>query len=111
MGVLGTLLAVAALATPHAASAFPWPAPVKIAPACVARVNKAALQAMSRTLPLGQMQIFGDPTVFDPHLLRVTVNVYGPPRTEIYSVDLTIDDACNVKSVSTRLESNDFYRW
>ncbi len=28
-------------------------------PDCVARVNKAALQAMKRTKPLGQMQISG----------------------------------------------------
>ena len=107
---LGLLAALVALAAPQAASAFPWPAPIKIAPACIGRVNRAALQAMNRTTPLGQMQIFGDPAVFDPHLLRITVNVFGA-RTDIYSVDVTIDDACNVLSASTRLESNEWYRW
>jgi ABC-type transport system substrate-binding protein len=90
-----------------AAFAFSFPSAVTIAPQCVARVDKAALQAMNRTNPLGQMQIFGDPTVFDPHLLRVTVTVYGA-RTEVYAVDVTIDDSCTVLSASTRLESNEW---
>ena len=100
-------VAVAVLAAPAAVMAFPWPSPAKVSPECVKRVNQAALQAMNRTNPLGQMQIYGDPAVFDRRLLRVTVNVYGA-RTEIYAVDLTIDDACNVLSASTRLESNDW---
>ena len=95
------------LVAAQGAGAFPFPASVKVAPECIARVNAAALQAMNRTGPLGQMQIFGDPAVFDPHLLRVTVRVFGA-RTEIYAVDLTIDDACRVLSASTRLETNDW---
>ncbi len=103
------LAALAALAASLAApaTAFTFPGTVKVSPACVATVNKAALQAMTRTSPLGQMQIFGDPGVFDPHLLRVTVRVFGG-RTEIYSVDVAIDDACRVLSASTRLETNDW---
>lgn len=89
------------------AFALHFPSAAKIAPACVARVNTAALRAMNRTNPLGQMQIYGPPTVFNPHLLRVEVNVIGA-RTEIYAVDLAIDDACNVLSASTRLESNEW---
>ena len=89
------------------ARAFTFPGTVKLAPDCVARVNKAALVAMNRTSPLGQMQIFGDPTMFSPRLLRVSVRVNGP-RTEIYAVDVTIDAACNVISASTRLESNEW---
>ena len=77
-------------------------------PDCVARVNKAALQAMKRTRPLGQMQIFGPPTSFGPHLLRVEVRVFGG-RTEIYAVDVTIDNACNILGASTRLETNDWH--
>ena len=107
-GLLGALIALAAAAlAPPAAGAFTFPGTVKLAPECVSRVNRAALEAMNRTSPLGQMQIFGDPAVFDPHLVRVTVNVYGA-RTEIYAVDLVIDDACRVISASTRLESNDW---
>jgi hypothetical protein len=94
--------AVFAAAAPGA-FAFDFPTAATIAPACIARVNKAALEAMNRTSPLGQMQIYGAPAVFNPHLLRVTVNVFGA-RTEIYSVDVEIDDACRVLSVSTRLE-------
>jgi len=102
-------LAVAVAAPP--ASAFPLSSAPTVAPQCVARVNKAALQAMDRTNPLGQMQIFGSPVVFNPHLLRVTVTVFGA-RAEIYSVDVTIDDACRVLSVTTRLENdNDRPYW
>jgi hypothetical protein len=96
------VLAASAVATPPA-NAFPLPGGANIAPQCVARVNKAALQAMDRTSPLGQMQIFGSPAVFNPHLLRVTVSVFGA-RTEIYRVDVTIDDACRVLSASTDRE-------
>jgi hypothetical protein len=78
---------------------------VRTSPDCVAKVNKAALQAMKRTRPLGQMQIFGSPTSFGPHLQRVEVGVYGA-RTEMYAVDVTIDNACNILGASTRLETN-----
>jgi hypothetical protein len=77
-------------------------------PDCVARINKAALQAMKRTRPLGQMQISSLPIAFGPHLLRVEVGVYGA-RTEMYAVDLTIGNACNVLGASTRLETNDWF--
>ena len=96
---------LAASLAPPSAEAFPLPAAGAVAPQCVARVNTAALLAMNRTNPLGQMQIFGSPAVFNPHLLRVTVTVFGA-RTEIYAVDVTIDDACRVLSVSTRLEND-----
>jgi hypothetical protein len=102
--VLGVLTVAAA--APNA-FALDFPSAAKIAPACVARVNKAALRAMNRTNPLGQMQIYGPPMVFNPHLLRVEINVFGA-RTEVYAVDLAIDDACNVLSASTRLETNDW---
>jgi hypothetical protein len=76
-------------------------------PDCVAGVNKAALQAMNRTRPLGQMTIFGPPTSFGPHLMRVEVRVFGG-RTELYAVDVTIDNACNILGASTRLEASDW---
>jgi hypothetical protein len=104
VGALG-VLAAAGFAAP-AAHAFSF-GTAKMAPACVATVNKAALQAMTRTSPLGQMQIWGDPAVFDPDLVRVTVRVFGP-QTEIYAVDVAIDDACRVLSASTRLDTNDW---
>jgi hypothetical protein len=77
-------------------------------PDCVARVNKAALQAMMRTNPLGQLQISGLPTSFGPHLLRVEVGVYGA-RIDMYAVDVTIDNGCNIRGATTRLETNDWY--
>jgi hypothetical protein len=89
------------------ALALDFPGSANIAPACVARVDKAALQAMNRTQALGQLQIVGPPTVFSPNLLRVEVNAVAA-RTEIYAVDLTIDNACNVLAASTRLESNEW---
>jgi hypothetical protein len=76
-------------------------------PDCVARINKAALQAMNRTRPLGQIQISSLPAAFGPHLLRVEVRVFGG-RTEIYAVDVTIDNACNILGASTRLETNEW---
>jgi hypothetical protein len=98
---------LAAVADVSPALAFDLWSATNLAPACVARVNTAALQAMNRTLPLGQMQIYGTPAAFDPRNLRVTVNVFGA-RTEIYDVDVTIDNACSVLSASTRLESNEW---
>jgi hypothetical protein len=74
---------------------------------CVATLNKAALQAMNRTNPLGQLQIDGAPISFGPHLKRVEVRVFGG-RTEIYAVDVTIDNACNILGASTRLETNEW---
>ncbi len=70
---------------------------------CSAKVNAAALKAMGQTGPHGQMQIWGDPVAFGPNLLRVEVDVFGGGE---YDVDVTIDSACNVFSVTTRLESN-----
>jgi hypothetical protein len=74
---------------------------------CVAKLNRAALQAMNRTNPLGQMQIAGSPISFGPYLKRVEVGVYGA-RIEMYAVDIKIDGACNVLGASTRLETNEW---
>jgi hypothetical protein len=79
---------------------------IETSPDCVARINKAALQAMKRTRPLGQMMIASLPAAFGPHLLRVDVGVYDA-WTEMYAVDVTIDSACNILKTSTRLETND----
>jgi hypothetical protein len=76
-------------------------------PQCLARLNKAALEAMKRTKPLGQMVISSPPTTFGPYLIRVEVGVYGA-RTEMYAVDVKIDGACNVLGASTRLETNEW---
>ncbi|RBP04162.1 hypothetical protein DFR50_14035 [Roseiarcus fermentans] len=70
---------------------------------CVAVVNAAALKAMGQTGPLGQMQIWGDPVVFGPNLVRVNVDVFGGGE---YDVDVVIGAGCNVLSVTTRLASN-----
>src|SRR5271165_6144754 len=40
---------------------------------CVASVDAAALKAMERTGPLGQMNIYGDPVVLGPNHMRVDV--------------------------------------
>jgi hypothetical protein len=80
---------------------------IEASPDCITRVNKAALQAMNRTRPLGQMTIFGPPTSFGPHLLRVEVRVFGG-RTELYAVDVMIDNSCAILGASTRLEASDW---
>jgi hypothetical protein len=90
-----------------AVAAFSSVSVAKTGPDCAARINKAALQAMNRTKPLGQMQIVGSPISFSPHLKRVEVGVYGA-RTEMYAVDVTIDSACNILEASTRLETNEW---
>ena len=100
-GVVGAVVAL------PSANAFDFPSAVRLAPDCVARVNEAALTAMARTNPIGQIMVVGDPAVFDPRLLQVTVRVFGP-RTEIYAVDVVVDHACRVLSASTRLETNDW---
>jgi hypothetical protein len=100
----GALISIALTLAALSSACMPEPG-TQIAPDCVAKVNKAALQAMNRTEPLGQLQIFGSPTSFGPHLERVEVRVFGG-RTDIYAVDVTIDNACNILGVSTRLETN-----
>jgi hypothetical protein len=102
LALVSTVLALAALG-----SGCVPETKIETNPDCVARVNKAALQAMNRTNPLGQMTIFGPPTAFGPHLLRVEVRVFGG-RTELYGVDVTIDNACNILGASTRLEASDW---
>jgi hypothetical protein len=102
LAVLSTVLTLAAVT-----SACVPETKTEASPDCVARVNKAALQAMTRTRPLGQMQISSLPTAFGPHLLRVEVGVYGA-RIEMYAVDIKIDNACNVLGASTRLETNEW---
>jgi hypothetical protein len=66
--------------------------------ACNAILNAAALTAMGQIGPLGQMQIFGDPTSFSPTEKRVEVDVPGGGQ---FVVDLTIDANCHVLSVTT----------
>jgi len=69
---------------------------------CAASVNAAALKAMERTGPLGQVQIHGNPVSLGPNHLRVEVG--GFPGGE-YEVDVNIDRSCRVLSVSTEEES------
>jgi len=71
---------------------------------CTRTVDHAALQAVGRTLPIGQTTISGQPVRIAPGVLRVEVEVFGP-QTLIYAVDATVDQACNVVATSARLES------
>ena len=70
---------------------------------CAAVLNAAALRAVGQTVPVGQLQIFGDPMSFGPYRKRVQVDVFGGGGE--YDVDLAIDDDCHVLSVTTRLNS------
>jgi hypothetical protein len=74
------------------------------APPCAAAANEAALKGVGRTNPLGQMQIYGNPFAIAPNVMRVEVDVFGP-QNPVYTVDVAIDSACRVQSVSTRLVS------
>jgi hypothetical protein len=69
---------------------------------CIASANAAALKAMERSGPLGQIYIHGDPVSLGPNHLRVDVGEF--PGGE-YEVDVNIDRSCRVLSVSTREES------
>jgi hypothetical protein len=69
---------------------------------CVASVDAAALKAMERTGPLGQIYIHGDPVSLGPNHLRVEVGEF--PGGE-YEVDVNIGPNCRVLSASTREES------
>ena len=69
---------------------------------CVASVDAAALKAMERTGPLGQIYVHGDPVSLGPNHLRVEVGEF--PGGE-YEVDVNIDSNCRVLSASTREES------
>lgn len=92
--VVSTLLAAA---TPSAAGVGARPAD------CVSRIDAAALRAMGRTGPLGQLQIWGAPVAFGPNLRRVEVDVFGGGE---YDVDVMIDRNCKALSETTRLNSN-----
>ena len=67
-------------------------------------VDRAALQAVDKTLPIGQTMVLGQPVAVRPGVLRLEVEVFGP-ETLVYEVDATIDSACNVLAASTRLGS------
>jgi hypothetical protein len=71
---------------------------------CVSSIDAAALKAMERTGPLGQIYIHGDPVRLGPNHLRVEVGEF--PGGE-YEVDVNIDANCRVFSASTREESPD----
>ena len=71
---------------------------------CTKIVNAAALRAVDRIPVIGQTTALGSPFAIEPGVLRVEVEVFGP-QTQVYAVDVTIDDACNVLATSTRLES------
>ena len=72
---------------------------------CAKIVDNAALQAVNKIPVIGQTTVFGSPFAIERRVLRVEVDVFGP-QTQVYSVDVTIDNACNVVATSTRLESN-----
>ena len=71
---------------------------------CTTNVDRAALQAVNKTLPIGQTTVFGSPFAIKPDVWRVEVEVFGP-ETLVYSVDATVDRACRVLATSARLES------
>ena len=71
---------------------------------CTTNVDRAAVQAVNRTLPIGQTTVFGSPFAIKPDVWRVEVDVFGP-ETLVYSVDATVDRACRLLATSTRLES------
>jgi hypothetical protein len=71
---------------------------------CAKVVDAAALRAVNRIPVIGQTSARGSPFMIKPGVMRVGVEVFGP-QTQIYAVDVTIDDACRVLATSTRLES------
>jgi hypothetical protein len=75
-----------------------------ISDGCTKIVDRAALQAVERTLPIGQTMVLGRPFAVEPGVLRLEVEVFGP-ETLVYEVDTTIDSSCRVLEASTRLES------
>jgi ABC-type phosphate transport system substrate-binding protein len=99
------LLALAAMLGASACGPEGSPQINQSAPHCAASANEAALQAVGRTNPLGQMQVYGNPFAIAPNVLRVEVDVFGP-QNPTYSVDVSIDQACRVLSASARLVSH-----
>jgi hypothetical protein len=70
---------------------------------CNAVVSAAALKAVDKTEPLGEPYVFGQPVALPGHVLRLEVEVFGS-QTEIYAVDVKINDACKVVSTNLSLE-------
>ncbi len=101
---MASVVALAALLSGAAVAATPsvraGEAGVARKPAdCVAIVDAAALKAMNGTGPLGQTYVSGDPVHMGPNHLRVDIN------DGEYAVDVNVDRACNVLSVSTTREA------
>jgi hypothetical protein len=70
---------------------------------CSAVVRAAAVKELDKTDPDGQSFVFGQPVLLPGHVLRLEVEVSGS-QTEVYDVDVKIDDACQVISTSSNLE-------
>jgi hypothetical protein len=60
---------------------------------CRAIVRAAAVKAVDKTDPAGQSFVFGQPVLLPGHVLRLEVEVFGS-QTEVYAVDVKINDAC-----------------
>ena len=73
--------------------------------ACVARVNRAAQQAIEKSPWIGQATAAGAPYAVSPGVLRASVGLFGP-QSALFSVDVAIDAACRVLSTNIILESN-----
>ncbi len=82
----------------------------QISDSCAALISRTELQTIARTNPLGSMRVFGRPYAIEPGMLRAEVDVYGGDNP-IYSVDVKVDGACNVISISSRLVSRSDPGW
>jgi hypothetical protein len=71
---------------------------------CRTVVERAALDAVDRTRPIGQTHVFGSPFAIAPGMQRIEVDVFGAEWL-VYAVDVTIDPSCKVLATSARLES------
>jgi hypothetical protein len=102
-GAIG-LLALGALSAAMASS----PCLARPSDACLAAVNAAAQDAVTKSPWIGQANAVGTPFVWRPNVLRASVSLFGP-QSAIFSVDVGIDAACNVRSTSIELESNPWF--
>src|SRR5271165_3385446 len=75
--------------------------------ACIPSGRNAAIAVIEKGPAIGQVYSPGAAFAVDPHKLRYEVDIFGP-QTYVYSVTVTLDDACNATDFDTWLLNNPY---
>src|SRR5271165_929559 len=75
--------------------------------ACIPSGRNAAIALIERGPAIGQVYSPGTAFASGAHQLRYEVDIFGP-QTYVYSVTVTLDDACNATDFDTWLLNNPY---